>query len=97
MPSPRFSGEREGPGAQRREGEGRADLVPKTFEKRTPSRVTLYFFIGRMGCAVYFDDEHGFAANEISDIAANRTLPDEFEAIELTIAQLSPKPRFGTG
>jgi hypothetical protein len=61
------------------------NAISKVSQKQAASSVTLFFVIRRVSCAVDFNDEQGFAANEIGNVAANRSLADEFEALKLPV------------
>ena len=45
------------------------------------------FFLGRMCFAIDFDDELALAVDEIGEIDSDRLLPNEFEPVEVSIAQ----------
>ena len=52
-----------------------------------PLAVMCQFFLGRMCFAIDFDDELALAADEIGEIESDRLLPNEFEPVEVSIAQ----------
>src|SRR5712672_3219650 len=60
------------------------------------SCVIRLFLIGAMCRAVIstIDDDHAVTTSEIGKVWSNRTLPDEFQSVEATIAQLRPNSIF---
>jgi hypothetical protein len=64
--------------------------ISESFQESCRTGVTLHFVICRMGCGIDLNNELGFPADKIGDIAANRHLPNKFETVELAIAQFSP-------
>ena len=53
------------------------DAIVAAFEKRCT--VGVGFLLNEMDVAVYFDDQPGFDADKVDDVAFNRVLPKENE------------------
>jgi hypothetical protein len=59
--------------------------------------IPMTFIVGRMGSAVDLDDKLFLAANEVSEIGADRFLPDELESAEEAVSNPTPKLAFSLG
>jgi len=67
------------------------ESISEVFEKRGATCIANYFFIGRMSGAINFNDQQGFATDDIGDVTANRHLANKLEPSDLPITQFGPK------
>lgn len=65
-------------------------MVTARFKDARAIGVPLQLGFGRMGCAVDFDDQLRVDAAQIDHKAADRPLPTELPARELSVAQALP-------
>ena len=63
------------------------DSVAIRLEISGPLAVMCQLFLRRMCFAINFEDELVLAADEIGEIDSDRLLPNEFEPVEVSIAQ----------